>query len=582
MARTTSTGISINELALKMKQKDPTLNFKDAKKKAKEYEQAKNVLEYGKGGKLKHKLLQKVLGKHLGSYVADKIRSSVDDDKAAEIIGSAEHPQVGSESASPIRSTEIKAILQKLDKIDAKLSAVKAVKVAPPTEKDADPVKPEHYEDATLGLKALGYKKEEITEMLKGAKGTSAQDLIKSALKPKNKEAIPIAAVPGAVDTAKQNVMKAPEPSAAVPEAPKPKTEKKKKEPEKPKNIFQHFYPKIKSKALTKVFGQSLGSYINDRTTKPKIAPEQKDEPVKSDKTQQKILDKVTVLENLALSEKSQKGLNIASTPEPTPVAQKSTLEVMPDEQKEARDTSNLETDRAQKKKESEERKKILDELDEIKNKVGNGLMGLFDKFILPILPFLSTILAPVLAAAAVGALIYKGTQWLLKKMGYTGETLGKFFSPQDEQVEALNAKHAPDEGKVMVQNKIQGTGFTALGAGKYKDQKGNVLNKAQLPPDVKAKLDTNKIGADQLRPNDKGSVSGKIQRVNQENAELKSADKDSPPIVINNNTTQASPPAPAPQNQPNTMVVNVRNTEPSQGSYIGSIFNHVVARAVM
>jgi RuvA, C-terminal domain len=223
----TAAGGAILNLAIGLMKKDGTLTLEDAKEQVKqnikekretEKKQSKlsEALELGIGGKYKRAVLRGLLGRGIGDKVSGAIRSKSQDERNAVALRDLDHVknpygdnddegQVGTfkrirnPKDSVKKDNQFSMIMKKLNKIDADIKTIKLVKIQPPP-KDTKEEKSPHHEDAALGLKALGYKKTEIDEMLKNAKGATAQDIIKDALKPKNAEKIPTAQVPAAVD----------------------------------------------------------------------------------------------------------------------------------------------------------------------------------------------------------------------------------------------------------------------------------------------------------------------------------------------------------------------------------------------
>jgi hypothetical protein len=251
----TATGAALADIAIKLMKNDSTLSFQDAKEKAAEQIKAKQAIEAKQqglrdqliyGGRTKKKVLDFLFGHKIGGFlsnrikstsfeesIAKKLASSGDEEKEdfvtdaqAKVESKKKRQQPQAEPVSPpheaITPSEVKAINTKLNTIESTVKAIKAVKVANPTPPKPEPVlKTQEHEDAALGLKALGYKKKEIEEMLKNAAGTTAQEIIKSALKPKKAQRVPVSAVHAAVESVKAEVTgtSIPSPLTPVPRA---------------------------------------------------------------------------------------------------------------------------------------------------------------------------------------------------------------------------------------------------------------------------------------------------------------------------------------------------------------------------
>ena len=101
----------------------------------------------------------------------------------------------------------------------------------------------------------------------------------------------------------------------------------------------------------------------------------------------------------------------------------------------------------------------------------------------------------------------------------------GKFGAGPDAAAAKAMEQNPENTGQaavVRLNKKLEGTGFTAMGAGQYKDSQGHVIGKDALPPEIKTKLD----GAG-LAPTTPAAVTAQAQKVDQgstENAEMKTA----------------------------------------------------------
>ena len=228
MAKNTASGSALLNLALRLKSKDPTLSLEDAKGQAKDKLKAmagfdkqrdklRSKLELGVGGAAKHKVLGWLFGQKLGGGIANMIRSKkgdesnaqklIDLEKDRESLTGTKTSTYGSTDRSwkipgeEISGNKYKNIMKKLVSIEASIKQLKSSRTLDPKE-TAIPTDP-HHEDAKAGLQALGFKKHEIEEMLKNAKGSTTEELMKEAMKSKKSEPIPLAQVPAAINVAK-------------------------------------------------------------------------------------------------------------------------------------------------------------------------------------------------------------------------------------------------------------------------------------------------------------------------------------------------------------------------------------------
>ena len=174
----TPTGDSISEIALKLKQQNPALPYGDAKDQAKNLLKARETLKYGTGGALKYKILTHVFGEVAGRQIAKVMTSKKQEEEAAELLTNVKTVERKTER---IPDKDVRMILKRLDKIDAEIKSLRIVKVKAP---DTTGVKAERS-DAHAVLEKLGYKKNEIPNMLEGApENAGTEELVKHALTP--------------------------------------------------------------------------------------------------------------------------------------------------------------------------------------------------------------------------------------------------------------------------------------------------------------------------------------------------------------------------------------------------------------
>lgn len=183
----TLTGVSLSELAIRIKATDPKKSFSQARREARQLKQAQDTLTTGGGGFLanaKLGILRKTLGQNLGTKVSQALVSSKTQDKAAQAL-------INFDSKNErVKSTEseatIKALQDQVEKLTKAVKSSTAVRVA----QASQPVKvekkvKEDLSDAVSALKALGFDMKEIKDRLSTLpRGLSTEDQIKHALKP--------------------------------------------------------------------------------------------------------------------------------------------------------------------------------------------------------------------------------------------------------------------------------------------------------------------------------------------------------------------------------------------------------------
>ena len=160
---------------------------------------------------------------------------------------------------------------------------------------------------------------------------------------------------------------------------------------------------------------------------------------------------------------------------------------------------------------------KILGPIFSIVGKLG-GLIG-------PIMRLVGKFLGPAALVAGAAAAGYAVGHYIEEKFDLGNKIGGLLSGDQGNKV------HAGDEGKQNFNKKLEGTGYTSLGAGKFQDASGNTVSRDQLPPDVAAKLPP--IPQAGPAPQDKAAVAApaaqsaaaeKIDSASTENSDMKSA----------------------------------------------------------
>jgi hypothetical protein len=285
----------------------------------------------------------------------------------------------------------------------------------------------------------------------------------------------------------------------------------------------------------------------------------------------------------------------------PTPAAKPDTSDA--DQEKAKKDEEKAE--REKKEKERKERdKKIEKQLDEITKALGSkgifdlismaisgivkSLLGAMIGPILSALPTILTMLGPIAAIAATGAIAYEGTKLLLSHFGYDGSTIGGFLANQDGAAAKSNAQYQKSMSafSTTLNKKLDGTGYTFNDKDKaYYKGNTKVGGADALPPDIRSKVSTatatakttqaqNVTAAAAAPPVPKSSVaSAKIS-----DAPPKTQTSDATPIIHQDNRkTIVQAPNKSSGSEGSTFI-KVRNDEPSVSTLVSSIFDHPVS----
>ena len=158
------------------------------------------------------------------------------------------------------------------------------------------------------------------------------------------------------------------------------------------------------------------------------------------------------------------------------------------------------------------------------------------------------------------------------------------------EEIAAEDAKNAQD-AKTKLNNKLKGTGYTALGGGKYRGPDGQVYSRDNLPSDVQQKLGgtvnpqppqqsaqtpTPQATETATPPQPTPKEQPPVGDLSNENDELKRAQQQQPPVIVAPQQTTVQT-AQQQDNKNQVTVIQTRNVEPSVSTYIASIFDHPV-----
>lgn len=252
----TLTGVSLNEIALRIKAQSPQMSYSDALKAAKpvkeqnikdvnehnkqlkQVNKAKDTLETGGGsfiGNLKRNLLTKTLGENLGTKASRFLTSKATQDKAAQTI-----LNFDAGKAKRIQEVQpVEALSQQVHQLSAAVKNNTAVKVEAPEVRK--PLVREDLSETVAALKVLGYDIKEIKERLSTLpRGLSTEDRIKHALKSSSAR---IAARDAHEEVAKAIKAHEPTPVATSTPAIEPKKPEETKPPSSPVNAVRGAIP---------------------------------------------------------------------------------------------------------------------------------------------------------------------------------------------------------------------------------------------------------------------------------------------------------------------------------------------------
>jgi tetrahydromethanopterin S-methyltransferase subunit B len=270
----------------------------------------------------------------------------------------------------------------------------------------------------------------------------------------------------------------------------------------------------------------------------------------------------------------------------------------------EARKEDDKKEQDAKEEKKKEELKKELDGIKETVEKssrdglgkimgfIGTAIKGLM-AVVGPALAALSEMLLPIIAVVGAGIAGYKIAKALgADKAGAAiASGFGKLTGQDAEANKAAHGNEISHEEMTKRQNaKLEGTGYTWAGPGKFKDKDGNIVSNDKLPKDVQEKIAgkdfqsqdaalTRKEYANSQKGTTQVQSKAKEDAVSQPSAENKQLSDSR-----NKNTTTVVN-VPAKQQAPNVIqsnkdsggIIIIRNTEPSVATYVASIFDHPV-----
>lgn len=198
----------------------------------------------------------------------------------------------------------------------------------------------------------------------------------------------------------------------------------------------------------------------------------------------------------------------------------------------------------------------------------------------------LKRLLGPIgvgLTAYEVGGAINEAT-------GASEKIADAFSDDKTPQEAEAEDKKLSDQGKAKINSKLQGTGFTALGGGKFQGDDGKIYNRSELPQEVQQKLpggvQAPAVTQPQVTPEAKETATppeprkreeAPVQQLSEENDQLRREQQQQPPpvIVAPQQTNLQMGQQQERQSQP--VIIQTRNTEPSVSTYVASIFDHPV-----
>lgn len=345
-----------------------------------------------------------------------------------------------------------------------------------------------------------------------------------------------------------------------------------------------------------------------------KVEPAKSEEPkappvVKKDKPVAHVPDPNAPEQLTLFKQTPTQTATAAPVPAPVPAVPAKTPMADPDA-KAALDQAQAVADKAKEEEEKKEKaqkerdKRIEKQLKEIQDKIGSkgifdliaeGISGLLKSLIptllrplLGLLPSMLGVLGRAGLVIGVGVAAYEGAKFLLEKVGYTGETLGRFFSGQDAKYAAQEAKFNKYENSESIigrlNDKLKGTGFTALGAGQYKDAQGHTVKAVDLPPDIQSKINlaTTKAVAAPT------AVASKLEAQAPKAQSAMASEKITPPpqsevpespeVHVHQDNRQTNVLPQQRSSNDGGALIKVRNDEPTAAGLIASIFEHPVS----
>jgi hypothetical protein len=187
----------------------------------------------------------------------------------------------------------------------------------------------------------------------------------------------------------------------------------------------------------------------------------------------------------------------------------------------------------------------------------------------------------PLVAAGLTG---YEAGSALTEATGASEAIAGGVGSLTGQNAEANKAVKAGEESKSdtlsKLDKKLEGTGYKALGAGKYQGPDGQIYTRGNLPTDVQQKLGGSQVTPDAREnatpPEPRKKEEAPVQQLSDENQQLKREQQQAPVIVAPQQTNIQSSQQPQ-QKSDQTTFIQTRNLEPSVATYVASIFDHPV-----
>lgn len=188
----------------------------------------------------------------------------------------------------------------------------------------------------------------------------------------------------------------------------------------------------------------------------------------------------------------------------------------------------------------------------------------------------------PLVGAALTG---YEAGEALNEATGASQGISDALSDDKSKEEVAAEDKNLSNQALDRVNSKLKGTGYTALGAGRYQGPDNKIYDKSSLPQDLQQKLggvvaaptvtpEAAKETATPPEPRPKEEAP--VQSLSNENEELKREQNQQPPVVVAPQQTNLQMAAPQEQKSEPT-IIQTRNFEPSVATYVASIFDHPV-----
>lgn len=274
---------------------------------------------------------------------------------------------------------------------------------------------------------------------------------------------------------------------------------------------------------------------------------------------------------------------------------QSAPADVVARETQEMQQAESTEFDREYKQDTQKTLDDMLLKLEEISKKLdensGGGLLGgIGGGGALRLLASAARLAGPALGVAAAGYAGYKVGEFINEQTGASEAIADVLTNDKSEEEVAAEDKKVNSSAIDKLNMKLKGTGYTALGAGKYRGPEGKVYSKPELPPQIIQKLDGPGAQVQQsVTPTPPPVIpppqvvpreipTQQVGQLSQENDSLRS-ERTQPQVVVAPlpQPTITAPPVDNTPAKQETVMIQVRNVEPTISTYVASIFDHPV-----